>query len=498
MRYRGVSELLQKISSNFKPFDITFEQVLFERENYADVIKGVRLTYGDNFKTYTSPLPAVQRRGAKPLRGAVNIPLLILLIPSRFSERLSDVEVFAKLLQKLYTHYSMGDVRRVEVEFYSEERSIDEQKAEFARALGDVVNKYSPKEAIVAPVINYRYLFKIAKQICSAKYFHARVIQLDTFASALDGVREFVVSKSLNNIDSRVHEFIDKLKRGASLEKQEKQLVSMLSSIVFSIYVEFVIQSEVASKRIPQVLTWSLAEPADGEGRTLYLGFDVSRNPLNRSEMASMFILYDSYGNMINAIVKQHPSEKLSREFLEDALLLLVAHRAKPEHVNRLVVFKDGTIRGADEARSISDALRSLGRRVDLEEYDVVGVVKRSNLRLFNVTLSAEGEPQDVTNPRRGVWVELWSIARHGVKAERALVVSSEAKAGGTVTPVVIEHYDISSSSRSIEGVVMEYIRLCRLNFWNPVDGLSRYPLPVLMADKIAYLSALGVSIRTP
>ena len=171
----------------------------------------------------------------------------------------------------------MGDVRRVEVEFYSEERSVDEQKAEFARTLGDIVNKYSPKETIVAPVINYRYLFKIVKQVCSAKYFHARVIQLDTFASALDGVREFVVSKSLNNIDSRIHEFIDKLKRGASLEKQEKQLVSMLSSIVFSIYVEFVIQSEVASKRIPQVLTWSLAEPADGEGRTLYLGFDVSR-----------------------------------------------------------------------------------------------------------------------------------------------------------------------------------------------------------------------------
>ncbi len=44
----------------------------------------------------------------------------------------------------------------------------------------------------------------------------------------------------------------------------------------------------------------------------------------------------------------------------------------------------------------------------------------------------------------------------------------------------------------------MEYIRLCRLNFWNPLDGLSKYPLPILMADKIAYLSALGISIRTP
>ncbi|MEM1766278.1 MAG: hypothetical protein QXY89_07835 [Zestosphaera sp.] len=39
--------------------------------------------------------------------------MLVSLIPSRFSESLSDVKVFAKLLQKLYTHYNMGDIKRV-------------------------------------------------------------------------------------------------------------------------------------------------------------------------------------------------------------------------------------------------------------------------------------------------------------------------------------------------------------------------------------------------
>ncbi|MEM0208490.1 MAG: hypothetical protein QW360_02780 [Thermofilum sp.] len=129
----------------------------------VDIINYSRLTYGDNFKTHLSPLLAVQRYGVKPLRGTVNIPLLVLLIPSRFSESLSDVKVFAELLQKLYTHYNMEVIKRVEVEFYSEGRSADEQKAEFARALGDIVNKYSSKEAIVAPVVNYKYLFKVAK-----------------------------------------------------------------------------------------------------------------------------------------------------------------------------------------------------------------------------------------------------------------------------------------------------------------------------------------------
>ncbi|MEM4675729.1 MAG: hypothetical protein QXM12_05505, partial [Nitrososphaerota archaeon] len=154
-RYEKISELLQKISSNFKPFDIAFERVLFEQGIHVDIMSSIWLTYGDNFKTRLSPLLAVQQRGAKPLRGAVNIPLLVLLIPSRFSESLSDVKVFAKLLQKLYTHYNMGNIERVEVEFYGEKKSADEQKAEFTRALGDVVNKYSPKEAIVVPVVNY-------------------------------------------------------------------------------------------------------------------------------------------------------------------------------------------------------------------------------------------------------------------------------------------------------------------------------------------------------
>ncbi|MEM2196570.1 MAG: hypothetical protein QW290_05790, partial [Sulfolobales archaeon] len=77
MRYKGIGELLQKISSSFKPFDITFERVVFERGNHVNIINDVRLTYGDNFKTDLSPLRAVQRYDAKPLRGTINIPLLV-------------------------------------------------------------------------------------------------------------------------------------------------------------------------------------------------------------------------------------------------------------------------------------------------------------------------------------------------------------------------------------------------------------------------------------
>ncbi|MEM0208489.1 MAG: hypothetical protein QW360_02775, partial [Thermofilum sp.] len=117
------------------------------------------------------------------------------------------------------------------------------------------------------------------------------MIEVDTFASALDGARKFVVDNSFNDIDDRIHEFIARLKKGDYLEMQERQLVSRFSNTVFSIYVEFAIQSNVVSKRIPQRLTWSLAVLANGEGRTLYLGFDVSRSPRSRGEVAAMFLL---------------------------------------------------------------------------------------------------------------------------------------------------------------------------------------------------------------
>lgn len=499
IRYKEINKLLQRISSDFKPFDITFNRVSLDHGHYVDMIKGVKLRYGGNRETYVSPLPAIQQHGIKPLRGAVDIPLIILLLPDNFSKQRNDIEVFAKLLQRIYKSYNMGNIERVEVEFYSEKQSIDERKAEFARVLGYIVNKYSPKDALVCPVLNQGYLFKIAKQICSEKYFHARVIRVNTLANLLNGIREFIVRECSNNIDSCIDEFVTTLKNRVSSDKRIEQFVSVLSNIIFSVYAEFVIQSDVANRRVPRLLTWSLAEPADGEGRTLYLGFDVSRIPWNRSEVAAMFVLYDSYGNMINAVVKHYSGEKLSREFLEETLLSLIAHSIKPEHVNRLLVFKDGIIRSVDEAENISNALSSLGSKAGFSEYDVVGVVKRPNLRLFSISVSSTRESLRVENPKRGAWIKLWSIARYGVVAERALVVSSKTKADRTVRPVVVEHYStISKSGKSIEEIVLEYMRLCRLNFWNPIDGLSKYPLPLLMADKIAHLSALGVSIRTP
>lgn len=495
-RHEEINRVLNEIASSFKPLETSFKPVTISQESYVDVIKDIRLRYHYDFVTYKSPLISVQRENATPLRGKVNIPLLVLLLPKGLSNRKSDVDAIGRFLQRLYETYNMGRIQRVEISYYDERPSIDEQKVEFSRTLGHVVNKYSPAETIVIPVINHGYLFNIAKQVCSDRFFHARVVQLDTLVRILNGVREFVLKNTLKDMDGSINKFVGRLRKEGFSDKQEERFVSETSNILFSVYVEFIIQSEVFSRRLPRVLTWSLAEPADGEGRTLYLGYDVSRSVLNRSEVAAIFILYDSYGNMVSATVKRYSGERVSREFLESVLLSLIAHYDKGEQTYRLVLYKDGYIRGVDEARNLSEVFRSIGVKAGFKAFDVVGIVKRHNLRLFNVEVSQR--LLRVVNPKRGSWVKLWSVDRHGVTAERALAVSSRVKDDGTVKPVVIEHYDISKSNKRLEDIVVEYLRLCRLNFWNPLDGISKYPLPVFMADKLAHLSLRGVDIKVP
>lgn len=501
-RYEEIDKVLKDISSGFKLYGISFKRVPIRMKGYVNMIKDIKLRYYGGVESHRSPLISVQQDNVTPLRGKIDIPVLITLLPKRLYERENEIKVTTKLVQELFKAYNMGEIRNVRIEYYNDELPIDELKVELSRAIGSLTSIYSPEEAVIVPVIGHRELFSVVKQRCSERYFHARVVEESTLVKILDAVAEYLLKSPYEDLDKLVEKFVSGLKeQGLQTEEDEqfRQFISKLSNIVFSIYIEFIIQSEVSNNRIPRMLTWSLAEPADGEGRTLYLGYDVSRGPHSRGEVAATFLLYDSYGNMINAAVKRYSGERLSRELLENVLLSLIAYDIKKQHVNRLVIYKDGVIRSIDEGRELLEVLQSIGTKVGFKEFDIIGVVKRHNIRLFRKEIVKTGiESLKITNPRRGTWAKLWNVSRHGIVAERALVVSSEVRAGGTVKPVVIERYNIVRSGKEIEDIVYEYLRLCRLDFWNPLDGINKYPLPVFMADKLAYLSLIGVEIRTP
>jgi len=487
-RYDRINGVLEKLIENFSIHGIRFRKAVirYEHKKYVNVIRDVVLKYG-NRESYISPLFSMQKLNTKPLHGPVNVPKLFLLLPNTVSKEV--VGLFSKLIQLLYESYNLGTIGKVEVCFYKVHEDPANQKVEFSSKLKEILEKNKPTDTLVMPVINRRYLFKIAKQICSDKSYHARVLEEETFAEIIELILDFQITN-----EEKINEYINTIKKEKITDKQLEQLTSMLSNIVFSIYVEFLLQSEIYKHRVPSKLTWALAEPADGSGKSLYIGYDVSRSPINRNEVAVAFVLYDSYGYMLNAIVKQIRGEKLSKDVFESILLSLLEPLQHEESMERLVIYKDGGIRGKQESNEIIEVFSSIGRKIGLKQIDVIGIIKRHNLRLF----AKRKQEKIMDNPSAGTWIKIWDIIKYGVYAERALIISSEAKSGGTVKPVLLERYTREYSNKTINELVNEYFRLCRLDYWNPLDGMNKYPLPIFMADKLAYLALQNIQIKTP
>jgi len=486
-RFDKINAVIEDLIRGFNVQGIRFRRTTIVHKGYMDTIKNIILKYRDK-DLYTSPLFSMQKRGAKPLHEPITIPHLLILLPKTLASESEVVNTIGRFIRLIYEDYGFGTIENVSARYYEVYDDPDNQKLAFSKELNKILDSIKPTEALVIPVINYRYLFTLAKQICSNRYFHARVVQLETVNKIIKLIKDL---EALN--EDRIRNILEIVKKGEAEDKALDQLVSLLSNIVFSIYVEFILQSEIYEHRIPRTLTWALAQPADGNGSTIYLGYDVSRSISERGEVAVTFILYDSFGYMLNAMFRRIRGEKITRETFESLLLALLRPGVIGQTINRIVIYKDGGIRSKDEFNDIMQVFSSIGRKMGFEYIDIVGVIKRHNLRLF-----AKSSKNIMINPRRGTWIKLWDIMRHGVHAERALVVSSEASAGGTVKPVIIERYTAKSSSKSLDDIVAEYLRLCRLNYWNPLDGMNKYPLPLFMADKLAYLALRGVEIKTP
>ncbi len=489
-RYDMIYSVLGDLIKDFNIFGIGFRKAVITYKDRVNMLKDIKLEYGNRI-THASPLFSMQKLNVKPLHGPVNISKLLILLPRTVLDYEDNsreiIDVINKFIKLLYEEYNFGKISGVLTRYYDIFRDPDKQKVEFSDKLIKFLENESPTKALFMPVINHPYLFKIAKQLSTDRYFHARIIEEETFTRIMDLIKELNIrdEETIKRYITIINEIED---------DQLKELISILSNIVFSLYVEFLIQREVYKHDIPNKLTWALAEPADGKGESIYMGYDVSRSVSDRNDVAVSFILYDSHGYMLSAFAKRVHGEKISRDTIESILLSLLEPVKYREEIKRLVIYKDGGIRGKDEYNNIMNIFNNIGRRIGLEQIDVIGIIKRHNLRLF-----ARKKPENIMiNPWMGTWIRLWDINRYGVYAERALIVSSTAKTGGTVKPVLLERYSKETSSKNIKDIVKEYLRLCRLDYWNPLDGINKFPLPVFMADKLAYLALQGVQIKTP
>jgi len=491
-RYEMINDVLVDIIKNFNFLGIGFRKAIITYKDRVNMLKDIKLEYG-NRKTHISPLFSMQKLNTKPLHGPVNISKLLILLPRTvlgYEDNSKEIiEIIGKFIKLLYREYNFGEISEILTSYYDVFEAPDKQKVEFSDKLVKFLEDNSPAEVMFMPVINHSYLFKTAKQLSTDRYFHARIIEEETFTRIMDLIKEFDITD-----EETIKQYITIVKDNKIEDEQLEELISILSNIVFSLYVEFIIQREVYRHKVPNKLTWALLKPADGKGESIYMGYDVSRNISDRSEVAVSFILYDSHGYMLSAFSRKVHGEKISRDTLEAIMLSLLEPVKHRRNIRRLVIYKDGCIRGRDEYNDIMSIFNNIGRRIGLKQVDIIGIIKRHNLRLFAMKKSEN----TMINPWMGTWIRLWDINRYGVYAERALIISSTAKTGGTVKPVLLERYSKEASRKNIRDIVKEYLRLCRLDYWNPLDGINKLPIPVFMADKLAYLALQGVQIKTP
>jgi hypothetical protein len=263
--------------------------------------------------------------------------------------------------------------------------------------------------------------------------------------------------------------------------------------MLLSINVEFSLQRTIYQRQIPQNIGWRLAEPADGEDKSIYVGFDVSRS--ESGGIGVVVVLYNAYGSMLNATIAPIAGEKLTYEDLRGILLNIFSKVSQDlKDKTRLVIYKDGPIHSSKELSDVLEAFNNVAKQFGFKVVDVIGVIKRSNLRVFKLTKDKKGV--GVQNPEVGLWTEIWAISRFGVKARRALVIASQALQG-TSRPIVLEWYT-PRADKDIEAIVKEYLSVCRLNFWDARTGLKKIPLPLNLADILAYLFKAGIPIKTP
>ncbi|MCC6056029.1 MAG: hypothetical protein LM583_05075 [Desulfurococcaceae archaeon] len=435
-----------------------------------------------------------------------------MLVPSTILNEEEMKELIKRLfmlISVIFETYKLGKISKITIGRYTVVENENKTSAKFTIELQQLIGKYKlePGRDFIVVVYpdSHKQLYTDTKRICSQHWFHSQLIRVSTLKKLIEYIKEFNLSvekkESITtwykeNIVKRINE-LQSMKQLNDEDRKTlnklKQFNSTLFNILLSINVEFSLQRTIYQRQIPQNIGWRLAEPADGEDKSIYVGFDVSRSESGGIGVA--VVLYNAYGSMLNATVAPIAGEKLTYKDLRGILLNIFSKVSQDlKDKTRLVIYKDGPIHSFKELSDILEAFNDVAKQFGFKVVDVIGVIKRSNLRVFELTEDKKGVK--VQNPKAGLWTEIWAISRFGVKTRKALVIASQTLQG-TSRPIVLEWYT-QRADKDIEAIVKEYLSMCRLNFWDARTGLKKIPLPLNLADILAYLFKAGIPIKTP
>jgi len=413
---------------------------------------------GKHVCTRLSPSAALKRRLA-PLPGPRNVSLIVF-----YSARIGDdtVSKAIDIIASTYEQLNLGRVNVLDIKPVPSEphRYVDGVKA-YLKKTTETLKTQEEKHVLCigerSHIIYYGCKGETAKQL---KGVHASIIKPET-------IRAIV----------------------------QRHRLGIQENIALAIYKEVLIQD--AKKPNGLLATpWTLCAPADGEGRTLYLGLDVGRAESPKANPAICTALYDSYGSMLGAdVFAKTRGEKLDasdiRKAIESAYELV--SNIKPPLKNkptRIVVLRDG-IPYMNELIEEEQRLNNITVNVT-----VVGVAKMHNTRIYIKTADNRAyNPPPVTTYYLGTYHHV----ERGYTAHHVLLATSHSlqTAGGKaplyrpLLLIIPEKY-VKTPEEAIN-LALEVGRLNKLNFENATSATNRLPLPLLIADTLSRLVANGL-----
>ena len=457
---RKIESLLAKMGYEdikFEPVevkDVSLKPTFYYSKDIDKIDKKdvVKLTYkekdGRDISSPQSPLFAFSK-GLRPYAGEISLNL-VLIYPDYL-----NVKSFRESLIEKFNELNLGSIKDVkEITYSYSSENLTKSRNELREAIAKFCEQYPKTDSFMVVVIpEDEDFYRLAKTEASLRGYHTQLIKI------------------------------------SNLEKIKGRNDPKLANICGGIYVEFLLQRRTSEGKPAGPLTWKLSHPADGSGKSMYIGLDVSRK---RGIAGAAFILFDPYGELVDARIVELMSETITGKEYQD-IFDEVVKIAKERSIKRIVILRDGPPRTEDELKdcleTFGEIAGDLGYKPSLE---YISVIKSAPVRIFEVDSS-------IQNPIQGTYCYLHKLRHFNLQAHEVLVVSTKPKESNKCTkPVLLRIYEVERelNEEDARKIAEEYLSLTRLNFWNLETGTSRLALPIKMADTLSYMRASGIPVR--
>ena len=202
-----------------------------------------------------SPLYIFSRK-YMPYAGKQKVSLLV-VYPSTLKS--SNLDKFAKYLASLFEEMNFGKIDSCSRHSYNyDPENLSESLTSLEKTLQEILPSQDQLKYLPLVIIpDNENFFMLSKEIASRYGFHSQIVSLETFDSVIKCLSEI---EKLDSSNKTKQKLLDAVK-------------SLVANICGGIYVEFLIQKSIAKREVSGPLTWVLADPADEQGQSMYVGY---------------------------------------------------------------------------------------------------------------------------------------------------------------------------------------------------------------------------------